>query len=92
MNKVFSSVEDTKSSEVLRQLRKRTKITANFLDEEIGLVAETTVGGDEEKAAKYAPIFEKDIRENFKPLFPQPKPEEPKEPIDFIEKEVGDVK
>lgn len=82
MNKVFSSVEDTKSSEVLRQLRKRTKITANFLDEEIGLVAETTVGGGEEEALKYAPVFERDLRENYKELFPQPEPEEPKEPIE----------
>jgi len=86
MKKTITAQEVSKSGDALEQLKRTASIQIDFSGEGVGLLAEISVGGDEEKALKYAPVFEKDIRENFKPLFPQPKPEEPKEPIDFIEK------
>ena len=54
---------------------KRTKLTIDFNDENITLVGETEVVGDESKALAYAHFFEQDLRRNNAELFPQPEPE-----------------
>ena len=51
---------------------KRTKLTIDFNDENITLVGETEVVGDESKALSYAPFFEQDLRRNNAELFPVP--------------------
>jgi hypothetical protein len=59
---------------------KRTKLTIDFNDENITLVGETEVVGDESKALAYAPFFEQDLRRNNAELFPVPEmPEAPEE-------------
>jgi hypothetical protein len=59
---------------------KRTKLTIDFSDENIVLVGETEVVGDESKALSYAPFFEQDLRRNNTELFPVPEmPEAPEE-------------
>jgi hypothetical protein len=56
---------------------KRTKLTIDFSDENIVLVGETEVLGDESKALSYAPFFEQDLRRNNAELFPVPEIEMP---------------
>lgn len=56
---------------------KRTKLTIDFNDENITLVGETEVVGDESKALAYAPFFEQDLRRNNAELFPVPEMPEP---------------
>ena len=56
---------------------KRTKLTIDFNDENITLVGETEVVGDEGKALAYAHFFEQDLRMNNAELFPQPEIEIP---------------
>ena len=56
---------------------KRTKLTIDFNDENITLVGETEVVGDESKALSYAPFFEQDLRRNNAELFPVPEIEIP---------------
>ena len=51
---------------------KRTKLTIDFNDENITLVGETEVVGDESKALSYAHFFEQDLRRNNAELFPVP--------------------
>ena len=51
---------------------KRTKLILDFSDENIVLVGETEVVGDESKALSYAPFFEQDLRRNNAELFPVP--------------------
>ena len=51
---------------------KLTKLTIDFSDENIVLVGETEVVGDESKALAYASFFEADLRRNNAELFPQP--------------------
>ena len=51
---------------------KRTKLTIDFNDENITLVGETEVVGDESKALAYAHFFEQDLRRNNAELFPVP--------------------
>ena len=59
---------------------KLTKLTIDFSDENIVLVGETEVVGDESKALSYAPFFEQDLRRNNAELFPVPEmPEAPEE-------------
>ena len=53
---------------------KRTKLTIDFNDENITLIGETEVVGDESKALSYAPFFEQDLRRNNAELFPIPEP------------------
>ena len=50
---------------------KRTKLTIDFNDENVVLVGETEVVGDEGKALAYAHFFEQDLRRNNAELFPQ---------------------
>ncbi len=50
---------------------KRTKLILDFSDENIVLVGETEVVGDESKALSYAHFFEQDLRRNNAELFPQ---------------------
>ena len=50
---------------------KLTKLTIDFNDENITLVGETEVVGDESKALAYAHFFEQDLRGNNTELFPQ---------------------
>ena len=54
-----------------------TKLTIDFSDENIVLVGETEVVGDESKALSYAPFFEQDLRRNNTELFPVPEIEIP---------------
>ena len=56
---------------------KLTKLTIDFSDENIVLVGETEVVGDESKALSYAPFFEQDLRRNNTELFPVPEIPEP---------------
>ena len=56
---------------------KLTKLTIDFSDENIVLVGETEVVGDESKALSYAPFFEQDLRRNNTELFPVPEMSEP---------------
>ena len=56
---------------------KRTKLTIDFNDENITLVGETEVVGDESKALAYAHFFEQDLRRNNAELFPVPEIEIP---------------
>ena len=56
---------------------KRTKLTIDFNDENITLVGETEVVGDESKALVYAHFFEQDLRRNNAELFPVPEIEIP---------------
>ena len=56
---------------------KRTKLTIDFNDENITLVGETEVVGDESKALAYAHFFEQDLRRNNTELFPVPEIEIP---------------
>ena len=56
---------------------KRTKLTIDFNDENITLVGETEVVGDESKALAYAHFFEQDLRRNNAELFPVPEMPEP---------------
>ena len=56
---------------------KRTKLTIDFNDENITLVGETEVVGDESKALSYAHFFEQDLRRNNAELFPVPEIEIP---------------
>lgn len=56
---------------------KRTKLILDFNDENITLVGETEVVGDESKALAYAPFFEADLRRNNAELFPVPEIEIP---------------
>ena len=58
------------TSEVISE--KLTKLTIDFSDENIVLVGETEVVGDESKALAYAYFFEQDLRCNNAELFPQP--------------------
>ena len=51
---------------------KLTKLTIDFSDENIVLVGETDVVGDEGKALAYAHFFEQDLRRNNAELFPVP--------------------
>jgi hypothetical protein len=51
---------------------KRTKLILDFNDENITLVGETEVVGDESKALAYAHFFEQDLRRNNAELFPVP--------------------
>jgi len=51
---------------------KLTKLTIDFSDENVVLVGETEVVGDEGKALAYAHFFEQDIRRNNAELFPVP--------------------
>ena len=51
-----------------------TRIAVDFADEGVDLVGETSVLGDEQKAAAYLPFFERDLRRNFADQFPQPEP------------------
>ena len=53
---------------------KRTKLILDFSDENIVLVGETEVVGDESKALAYAHFFEQDLRRNNAELFPVPEP------------------
>ena len=50
---------------------KLTKLTIDFSDENVVLVGETEVVGDEGKALAYAHFFEQDLRRNNAKLFPQ---------------------
>ena len=50
---------------------KLTKLTIDFSDENIVLVGETEVVGDESAALAYAHFFEQDLRRNNAELFPQ---------------------
>ena len=54
-----------------------TRIEADFADEEVGLACETFVAGDEGNAMEYLPVFERDMRANFRHLFPVEEPEVP---------------
>ena len=56
---------------------KRTKLTIDFNDENITLVGETEVVGDESKALSYAHFFEQDLRRNNAEMFPVPEIEIP---------------
>ena len=56
---------------------KRTKLTIDFNDENITLVGETEVAGDESAVLAYAHFFEQDLRRNNAELFPQPEMPEP---------------
>ena len=56
---------------------KLTKLTIDFSDENIVLVGETEVVGDESKALSYASFFEQDLRRNNAELFPVPEIEIP---------------
>lgn len=49
---------------------KRTKLILDFNDENVVLVGETDVAGDESAALAYAPFFEADLRRNNAELFP----------------------
>ena len=51
---------------------KRTKLILDFSDENVVLVGETEVVGDEGKALSYAHFFEQDLRRNNTELFPVP--------------------
>lgn len=53
---------------------KTTRINVSFSDEGVELTGETSVLGDEKKAADYLPFFERDLRRNFADQFPQPEP------------------
>ena len=53
---------------------KLTKLTIDFSDENIVLVGETEVVGDESAALAYAHFFEQDLRRNNTELFPVPEP------------------
>lgn len=88
MKRTITEQEVSKSSDALEQLKRTTSVQIDFSGEGVGLLAETSVGGGEEEALKYAPVFENDLRENYKELFPQPEPEEPKETLE----EVGEKK
>ena len=63
---------------------KRTKLTIDFNDENITLVGETEVVGDESKALAYAHFFEQDLRRNNAELFPVPEIEIPEMGGDMI--------
>lgn len=52
-----------------------TRIAADFADEGVGLACETFVAGDEGNAIEYLPVFERDMRVNFRNLFPAEEPE-----------------
>ena len=56
---------------------KLTKLTLDFSDENVVLVGETKVAGDESKALSYAHFFEQDLRRNNAELFPVPEIEIP---------------
>ena len=56
---------------------KLTKLIIDFSDENVALVGETEVVGDESKALSYAPFFEADLRSNNAELFPVPEIEIP---------------
>lgn len=56
---------------------KLTKLTLDFSDENVVLVGETEVVGDESKALSYAPFFEQDLRRNNAELFTVPEIEIP---------------
>ena len=56
---------------------KLTKLTIDFSDENIVLVGETEVVGDESAALAYAHFFEQDLRRNNAELFPIPEIEIP---------------
>jgi len=81
MKKTITAQKVSKSGDALEQLKRTASIQIDFSGEGVGLLAETSVGGGEEEALKYAPVFERDLRENYKELFPQ---EEPKEPIEEV--------
>ncbi len=51
---------------------KLTKLIIDFSDENVVLVGETEVVGDEGKALAYAHFFEQDLRRNNAELFPVP--------------------
>jgi len=80
MKKTITAQKVSKSGDALEQLKRTASIQIDFSGEGVGLLAETSVGGGEEEALKYAPVFERDLRENYKELFPQ----EPKEPIEEV--------
>ena len=63
---------------------KRTKLTIDFNDENITLVGETEVVGDESKALSYAHFFEQDLRRNNTELFQAPEIEIPEMGGDMI--------
>ena len=63
---------------------KRTKLILDFSDENVVLVGETEVVGDESKALAYAHFFEQDLRRNNAELFPVPEIEIPEMGGDMI--------
>ncbi len=85
MKKTITSL-NTKGGDPREKARVKTNVNLDFNDEGINLVAEVKVCGDEGAADRYLPVFERDLKRKYKSLFPEPEPEEPKEPIDFIEK------
>ena len=85
MRHTLHVIENTKVSGALKQHRKCMKLQLDF--EDVGLTAETTVGGGETEALKYMPAFEADIRADFSELSPQLEPPEPEEPKEL---EVGE--
>jgi len=52
-----------------------TRLSMNFADESVDLECETVVCGDSGVAEGYVPVFEHDMRVNFRHLFPMPEPE-----------------
>ena len=51
------------------------KITLNYHDEDVDLVVERKVSGDEKDAQNYVVHFDRDARYNNARLFPTPEPE-----------------
>jgi len=52
-----------------------TKIEMDFADEGVVLECETVVAGGSAEGQAYVPVFERDMRANFRHLFPLPEPE-----------------
>ena len=59
----------------LTELDGVTKLEMNFADEGVALECETVVAGAPAEGQEYVPVFERDMRANFRHLFPLPDPE-----------------
>jgi hypothetical protein len=65
--------------ELISQGDGTTRVTIDYRDEGIQLQGTTHVAGDGDAARAYVAVFDRDLRMNYKRLFPTPPAPEPEE-------------
>jgi len=65
--------------ELISQGDGTTRVTIDYRDEGVALQGTTHVAGDGDAARAYVAVFDRDLRMNYKRLFPTPPAPEPEE-------------